>query len=78
MCCVSFDLPYNLCNAYLWVDVQEQMYVIRHDLHIQDLRSVFFLLFQDEFLQTGINTIRQYPAPIFGTEDDVILTTIHK
>jgi len=70
---IPFDLADDFINPDGRVCVKEQMNVVGHHLHIQHPIAVFFLLFQKEFLEAGVNRVNQYLAPIFGAEDDVEL-----
>jgi len=64
-------------DAELWVYLHEQMHMIWHDFHLNDVDTVFVTDFFYEGFQSYINTIDQDLASIFWTPDHMILAGVH-
>src|SRR5262249_43239666 len=60
-------------DAELWINFDEQVDVIRHDLHLDDLRSCFLGDLPDDSLEPFINAVDQYLASVFRAENHVVL-----
>src|SRR4029453_9522444 len=73
---VAFDLPTNLGDTDLRVDIKQEMDVIRHDFHTEDTISIYLLLLQHQLFQAGIQRRMKGLAPGLRTEDHTVLATI--
>ena len=76
MCGSPFEILYALHDPVSWVTVNEQMHMIRHDFHFQDLKIMGSRDILKGFLQTFINAVYKYLPPVLWTEDDMVAAQI--
>lgn len=64
-------------DAELGINLHEYMYVIRHNLHFDDLSPALRCNLSDDRLQTFVYAIYENSPPILRTPDDMILAGIY-
>jgi len=64
-------------DAELRIDGDEKMDMVRHDFHLDDFGPPFRCHVLQNSLQTLIDALDQYPPPILGAPDDMVLAGIH-
>jgi hypothetical protein len=73
---IVFDLPNNLHDANLGVDIQQQVDVIGHDFYAQNTITIRLLFLQDQLFESGVQWRMEHFPPILWAENDMILTVI--
>ena len=73
----TFHQPHQPMEAELRIDGNQQMDMVRHDFHLDDLGPPLRRHLVQNALQTLIDTLNQYPPPILGAPDYMVLAGIH-
>lgn len=63
-------------NAKLRVHFHQEMNVVRHDLQLKDLRTVFMGDLAKDLLEVAINALAKNWAPIFRAPHHVVLARV--
>ena len=68
--------PFEVCHALHdpvpGIAVDEQVYMVRHDLHLQDGKPMILGDLQEDFLQPGVDPVYKDFSPIFRAEDHMV------
>ena len=72
----SFDGLHQPMDTEVWVTPNEQVDVIGHDFHFNELLSPLLYTLLDDSFQAGINPVDEHLTPILGAKDDMIVTSI--
>lgn len=73
---ISLDSSDNRDNPNLRVGIQQQVNMVRHDLHAQHGVSVIVLLLLNQFLESRYQGLVQNTAAVLWAPDDMVLTAI--
>ena len=68
----------DLSDGQGWIGLNEQMHVVGHYLHRVDRHAVFFGGLNDQFLESGFNSLDQHLATIFRAPDEVVFEAEHR
>ena len=71
---IVFDLPNNLHDANLGVDIQQQVDVSGHDFYAQNTITIRLLFLQDQLFESGVQWRMEHFPPILWAENDMALT----
>jgi putative transposase len=72
----ALDQLYQPVDSELWIDFNEQMYVIGHHFHLDQFRTGFKDHFPNQILEPFINAVDQDLATILGAENNVVLAAV--
>ena len=64
-------------DTKLWVNLKQQVHMVWHDFHFDDVKVIFVSNGMYELLQSHVHAIHEHFSTILGAEYDVILTGIH-
>lgn len=74
---VSLKLRHYMCDAVVWSRLDEQVYVVGHDLHLFDNPSVFRSLLHKKLFATFVDSVDKDFPPVLGTPNDVVSKVIY-
>lgn len=69
---IAFQVFNNFVNPELRIAFDQQMYMVRHDFHLDDLRPQLFHFFKKQLFQSAVDRRNEHLAAILRTEYDVI------
>ena len=70
------DCLNSLVDTKLGIYLKQQMYMVWHDFHFEQIDLDVLARFTDQLLQSRVNAIDQNFPAILGAENDVILARI--
>lgn len=73
----AFDVTYSTIYAILWVNLYQQMHMVWHDFHLDDIDVAFFADSLYQLFQTHINSIDQDLTAIFWAPNHMVLAGVH-
>lgn len=63
--------------AQLWIPLSKEVNMVRHDLHLDDLRLPFADHLLEDGFQAIIDPIHQNPTTVLRAPHDMVLAGIH-
>lgn len=73
---IALDFAHDFVDPYSWIASHEQVYVIGHHFHIENLVAVFLLFLQNQFFKPHVNSAAKNLSAVFGAEDHMVLATV--
>jgi hypothetical protein len=64
-------------NAVLRINFDQEVYVIRHDFHAEDLCMTCITDILDKLFKTRINAVDQHGTAVFRTPDHVVCARVN-